>query len=593
MTVPGRMVRAADNAADAREAARNEPGSEPCPARGKPVNETADTTTPGGARSAVATAPTPREVRARQERKPKPPADFGPIQVLRHTGLAEWQWDAAAAAGLISPPDMDGRWSAAVADRIAARRAEIIAAVGTEAPIGGHRAAARLSARTELTVEKPDIETLADTGLLTVAGWYKEWPLWSCRELDAVDADALGAIVAERQAWIANSISKWDAPAHLGWRRDEFARVAEQRNLTPGRMERYARADLEALAADEDLAEQVRLDRLLMTQEAAQHLEIRLTDFRYLLAGELIAPKTHTAVRVSRYRWVDVPLYRVGDLEGLREHPDIDWEAARGVKPGEPSPLRHLARRPVDRAAVIRRGIAELGDRYDTEVWAWWNNNAGIWEVDFERTDTGPTVEDFKVAIDDHPYLRSHREAIAVATEAGAALRWARAVREPGAAVILDTETTDLAGYVVEVAILDAATGDVLLDTLVNPGCPVEPGARWVHGISDEQLADAPPLTEVWPRLLEVTANRTVLAYNAEFDHDTVIRHARRDGLDPGHLGDASRWSCLMTRRTAWLMRHRWLPLSGGHRARGDCEVAFGLLAAMTAPAYQPKAMRQ
>jgi len=37
------------------------------------------------------------------------------------------------------------------------------------------------------------------------------------------------AIVAERQAWIAASVSKWDAAAYLGRRRDEFTRVAKQR----------------------------------------------------------------------------------------------------------------------------------------------------------------------------------------------------------------------------------------------------------------------------------------------------------------------------------------------------------------------------
>jgi hypothetical protein len=33
-------------------------------------------------------------------------------------------------------------------------------------------------------------------------------------------------------------------------------------------------------------------------------------------------------------------------------------------------------------------------------------------------------------------------------------------------------------GYVVEVAVLYAATGEVLLDTLVSPGCTTQPGAR-------------------------------------------------------------------------------------------------------------------
>ena len=102
-----------------------------------------------------------------------------------------------------------------------------------------------------------------------------------------------------------------------------------------------------------------------------------------------------------------------------------------------------------------------------------------------------------------------------MATEAGAAIRWARAMRVPGAAVILDTETTDLDGYVVEVAVVDAGTGETLLDSLVNPGCPIQDEARWVHGISDADVADAPHWAEVLPMLLAVTEGRTILAYNA------------------------------------------------------------------------------
>jgi DNA polymerase III epsilon subunit-like protein len=176
-----------------------------------------------------------------------------------------------------------------------------------------------------------------------------------------------------------------------------------------------------------------------------------------------------------------------------------------------------------------------------------------------------------------------------VATEAGAALRCARAMREPGAAVILDTETTGLTGYLCEVAVIDAATGATLLDTLVHPGCAVEPEARWIHGITDEQLASAPPLASILPGLLAATRGRTILAYNAPFDHGTIARHAHRDQLDPAHLADPARWSCLMTRRSDWLMRRRWLPLGGVHRALGDCQAAYHLLCAMTTPARQPK----
>jgi hypothetical protein len=73
-----------------------------------------------------------------------------------------------------------------------------------------------------------------------------------------------------------------------------------------------------------------------------------------------------------------------------------------------------------------------------------------------------------------------------------------------------------------------------------------------------------------------VTKGRTIVVYNREFDRMTVTRHARRDRLDPADLADACRWSCLMNRRSDWLMRRRWIPLDGSHRARADCEVAFG-----------------
>jgi DNA polymerase III epsilon subunit-like protein len=58
----------------------------------------------------------------------------------------------------------------------------------------------------------------------------------------------------------------------------------------------------------------------------------------------------------------------------------------------------------------------------------------------------------------------------------------------------INTETIGLDGVVVEIAVIDAATGEVLLDALVNPdGVPVEDGARAVRGIPDDALAGAPP----------------------------------------------------------------------------------------------------
>ena len=54
---------------------------------------------------------------------------------------------------------------------------------------------------------------------------------------------------------------------------------------------------------------------------------------------------------------------------------------------------------------------------------------------------------------------------------------------EPGVGVILDTETTDLDGRIIEISIIDAATGTVLMDQLINP-----------------TLLDSPPGAEVAAR---------------------------------------------------------------------------------------------
>ena len=55
----------------------------------------------------------------------------------------------------------------------------------------------------------------------------------------------------------------------------------------------------------------------------------------------------------------------------------------------------------------------------------------------------------------------------------------------PGVGVILDTETTDLDGRIIEISIIDAATGAVLMDQLVDPqGVPICAQAQTVHHLS-------------------------------------------------------------------------------------------------------------
>jgi hypothetical protein len=233
-----------------------------------------------------------------------------------------------------------------------------------------------------------------------VCGHYKDWPLYDPQALDQLDAAVLTEVVADRKAWLAASLPRRAAAVELGWQLPQFDQVVSDRGVTPGRWGRYARADLEVLAADQDLAEQVAADRLLGPEQAAAHLEVRRTDFDYAVAAGWLVPTKHIWVLVGRRREVAVPLYRTGDVDALRDLPGVDWEAVRACRPGEPSPLRAFAPRPPSRAQTIRRFVAQLGDRYGVEVWAWYHGGADRWELDWEDSASGePTVAQVAAAI--------------------------------------------------------------------------------------------------------------------------------------------------------------------------------------------------
>ncbi|WP_156052478.1 3'-5' exonuclease [Nocardia carnea] len=173
-----------------------------------------------------------------------------------------------------------------------------------------------------------------------------------------------------------------------------------------------------------------------------------------------------------------------------------------------------------------------------------------------------------------------------LSSAAGAAIRFARAMLEPRTAVILDTETTDLYGAICEIAVIDAATGKVLLDTLVNPGIPIEPDAAAVHGLTDAEVtADGvPDWPAVYRKLLRVTKNRTILAYHADYDRTVITAECARHGMTRSRLTDPAHWADVMIPRSDHAHSHCRLPNGGGHRALGDVRRTREHLLRMTAP---------
>jgi len=189
---------------------------------------------------------------------------------------------------------------------------------------------------------------------------------------------------------------------------------------------------------------------------------------------------------------------------------------------------------------------------------------------------------------------QAEQEALAAQIERDgqAACAWAARLLQREDWVILDLETASLTGAIVEIAIIDRA-GNTLFYSLVNPQMPITEEARVVHGISDEEVASAPTLPEIWEAFLRALMGRAIIVtFNTEFDKGILDGEARRYGLTRSKHA----WHCLMRKYAMYCgdwseywRDYRWYPLPGGnHRAVGDALAALDLILSMAAHAPHP-----
>ncbi|MFC8790814.1 exonuclease domain-containing protein [Streptomyces cinereoruber] len=454
--------------------------------------------------------------------------------------------------------------------------------------LGATRIAHLISEHTGEPVTTDDVTALVERQALTEVDRYKGWPMYSTAAARELDAGLVRSIVAERVAWQEVSLSPDAAAERIDWHWSDLERMAKESRITAGRGGRYRITDLEALAAEADD------DRYVTAQSAVKDvLEVRESDWRYIESAGWISPAETFEREVGRRRTVTAPLYRLGDVRALLERPGIDWEAVRACPRGRPSPLREHVTLTPTRAAAIRAFAQRLADRHQMTVWAWNSPYSGQWELDWERGEGLPDKKEVRRELTADPEARTYASEVVLGTTWGRITRKARELLEPDRAVVLDTETTDLYGRTIEIAVIDAATGKKLMNTLVNPGdAKISDEARRVHGITDEMLADARPFEKILPRLRKVTKDRTILAYNAEFDRAVVLGDIKQAGRRPMHLEPESSWHCLMQMRTDWLDAYRWPKLGGSHRALGDCESARQALVEMSkgrGTAFEPR----
>jgi DNA polymerase-3 subunit epsilon len=103
---------------------------------------------------------------------------------------------------------------------------------------------------------------------------------------------------------------------------------------------------------------------------------------------------------------------------------------------------------------------------------------------------------------------------------------------------VLDLETTGTnykTDRIVQFAVLSIVPGDEpqVFAAHVNPGMPIPPAATAVHGISDEDVANAPPFAKLAEELFEELADAALIGYNLKrFDLPMLIEEFARCGID-------------------------------------------------------------
>lgn len=158
----------------------------------------------------------------------------------------------------------------------------------------------------------------------------------------------------------------------------------------------------------------------------------------------------------------------------------------------------------------------------------------------------------------------------------------AKAILADETVVILDTETTDLNGEIIEIAIINTE-GETLLNKRIKPQTNyMHPKAIATHGITLKVLESEPEFKEVYPEIQSITKDKHVVIYNADFDTSRLQHDCQLSELEPFQF----KVSCAMLIYSQFVGdwndyhgNYRWQRLpSGDHSALGDCLATLRVL---------------
>lgn len=314
-------------------------------------------------------------------------------------------------------------------------------------------------------------------------------------------------------------------------------------------------------------------------------------------AVALSAAATHLLRHLMSRRAPGTQVWLASTRRGRVVQMELGAETAASVEDLEPVLDARVAEGP-----VIRLSAREIIRRHAGETWAWTEGRRAGFRA------TLPVEDDAEV----EPAPRAVVRFVGAGTRSGSAGaaslpprpdlydfsffeemqgHLSPADRErPLAAltlVVLDTETTGLrpeAGdRIISVAGVRVRAGTVkrseVFDALVRPDRSIPSASARFHGITDEMVAQAPPIDVVLPAFLRFAQGAVLVGHEVWFDLQFLLRETRRLGLPP----IAGSHPILDTRLLSQLIhptaeshdldavaRRLGVPIEGRHSALGD-----------------------
>ncbi|MEI8659265.1 3'-5' exonuclease [Vibrio sp. Hal054] len=131
--------------------------------------------------------------------------------------------------------------------------------------------------------------------------------------------------------------------------------------------------------------------------------------------------------------------------------------------------------------------------------------------------------------------------------------------------VVIDTETTDLYGAVIEIALVDATTATVLYHSLVHTDEPIAEGAFEKHGITNEDLKDAPTFDIVAKEISHIMKDKQWTAFNRDFD-EACMRNSAKNVVP--------QWLEWLDRKAPCVMKKIAVPVFGSTNRHGTISLA-------------------